>query len=78
MPQYEYVCDDDGEVITLLRSMSQADDPVADPQGKGRIFTRRLSTFGVSGAEGGTAASPHVHVGGCCPCGKPQSACGRQ
>ena len=52
MPQYEYVCENDGTVITLLRPMAQADDPVADPEGKGRTFTRKLSTFGLSGSEG--------------------------
>lgn len=76
MPQYEYICEQDGEVITLLRPMREADAPVEDPAGRGRRFVRKLSSFGVSGSEAGTG-SGHVHLGSCCPCGKPQSACGR-
>ncbi len=77
MPQYEYVCEADGEVITLLRSMKDADAPVEDPAGKGRVFVRKHSVFGVSGTSAGPAAGGHVHTGACCPCGKPQSQCGR-
>jgi hypothetical protein len=77
MPQYEYVSAQDGEVITLLRSMKDADAPVEDPAGKGRTFTRKHSVFGVSGASASVApASTHVHSG-TCGCGKPQSQCGR-
>jgi len=73
MPLYEYVCEQDGEVIELLRSASAADDPVPDPKGKGRAFKRRHSTF-ATGSQGqtGAGASP----GGCCPCGKPGGGCG--
>ncbi len=77
MPQYEYISESDGEVIVLLRSMAQADDKVSDPEGRGRKFTRTISAFGVTGTSS-PAASSHVHVGSCCPCGKPQSACGNQ
>lgn len=76
MPQYEYICEQDGEVITLLRPMREADAQVDDPSGRGRRFVRKLSAFGVAGTEAG-AGSGHVHLGSCCPCGKPQSACGR-
>jgi putative FmdB family regulatory protein len=75
MPIYEYVCEADGEVIELLRSMNEADKPVEDPSGKGRAFVRRHSVFGVSGASATGAVS--MPVGGCCPCGKAQSMCGR-
>lgn len=76
MPQYEYECDADGEVLTLLRPMSQADDPVDDPRGLGRTFRRRHSVFGVGVGVGvGAAASP-PSSGGCCPCGKDFGACG--
>jgi putative FmdB family regulatory protein len=75
MPIYEYVCEADGEVIELLRPMSEADKPVEDPEGKGRRFIRRHSVFGVSGAA--QAAATSLPMQGCCPCGKPQSACGR-
>ncbi len=74
MPLYEYVSDADGEVIELIRPMAQADDPVPDPSGKGRIFTRKLSTFAAKGAPSGGGSLP---VGGCCPCGKNAGACSR-
>ena len=47
MPQYEYEAAEDGEVLTLLRPMARADEPVEDPAGKGRTFKRRHSVFGV-------------------------------
>ena len=76
MPIYEYVCESDGEVIELLRPMDQADAPVQDPAGKGRTFVRRHSVFGVSGAAAAGQGSS-LPMGGCCPCGKPGSQCGR-
>jgi len=78
MPQYEYINESDDEVLVLLRPMSQSDDKVADPEGRGRVFTRKLSVFGVTGTKSPSSSTAHVHVGGCCPCGKPQSACGNQ
>ena len=33
MPIYEYESSEDGEVISLLRPMAEADEPVADPDG---------------------------------------------
>lgn len=74
MPQYEYECEEDGEVITLLRPMSAADEPVEDPAGRGRRFTRRHSVFGVGGAAVSSASAPSA--GGCCPCGKNFGSCG--
>lgn len=72
MPLYEYVCEQDGTVIELIRPMSQADDPVEDPEGKGRRYTRKHSTFGTkSGGDRGSS----LPVGGCCPCGKSVGAC---
>ena len=62
MPIYEYVCEADGEVIELLRPMSDADKPVEDPAGKGRRFARRHSVFGVSGAAQSGATSAHGWV----------------
>ncbi len=73
MPQYEYECKEDGELIVLLRPMRDADAPVEDPKGLGRAFLRRHSVFGVGGSSVGTT---HVHAGPSCPCGKPQSSCG--
>ncbi|MSR29308.1 MAG: hypothetical protein EXS03_07030 [Phycisphaerales bacterium] len=78
MPQYEYISESDGEVITLLRPMADADKPVKDPRGKGRAFRRKQSVFGTPSAAGGSAGSSHVHSGNCCPCGKAQSQCGRR
>ena len=80
MPLYEYVCEKDGSVIELLRPMSQADEPVDDPEGKGRTFKRKQSTFASSGTNvslGVTAGGGHVHSGAC-GCGKPRGGCGRQ
>lgn len=71
MPMYEYIAED-GETIELLRPMKDADAPVDDPKGKGRAFTRKLSTFMTgSSAAGG---SGHVHGGGC-GCGNPHGPC---
>jgi hypothetical protein len=72
MPQYEYMCEADGEVITLLRAMRDADAPVADPLGKGRVFVRRHSTFGVAGG----AKTVSLPTGGGCACGRPHGSCG--
>lgn len=72
MPLYEYISREDGTVIELLRSAKDADAPVADPEGKGRTFMRKLSTFASASAAGsGSSAS-----GGCCPCGKNRGSCG--
>lgn len=73
MPLYEYVCENDGTVIELLRPISQADEPVQDPSGKGREFKRRHSTFAAKG-QGGTSL-PITGGGGGCACGKPHG-CG--
>ena len=75
MPIYEYESEQDGEVISLLRSMADADAPVEDPDGRGRTFRRRQSVFGVSAGAGG--ASSHAPVGGCCPCGVDAGRCER-
>ena len=67
MPIYEYVCEKDGSVIELLRPMAQADDPVTDPEGKGRLFTRKQSTFATGGGGGGVDLIKRQ--GGTCGCG---------
>jgi putative FmdB family regulatory protein len=73
MPIYEYVCEKDGAVIELLRPMADADKPVADPDGKDRIFTRKHSTFATSGqAAGGNTSLKQ----GSCACGKRHGGCG--
>jgi putative FmdB family regulatory protein len=75
MPIYEYVCETDGERIELLRSMKDADTPVDDPKGKGRVFKRVHSTFAAQGGEPGAGRS--VSLGGGCGCGKPHGSCHR-
>ena len=74
MPLYEYTCESDGSVIELIRPMADADKPVDDPENKGRVFKRKLSTFTAVGAAPITGGGPAA--GGCCPCGKTQGGCG--
>lgn len=76
MPMYEYECEQDGEIITLLRPMRDADAPVDDPRGRGRTFRRRQSTFATSGGAEASGGSG-LPIGGCCPCGKSAGQCGR-
>ena len=73
MPQYEYECVEDGELLTLLRSMNEADAPVEDPTGAGRSFKRVHSVFGVGRAESGS--TPTAAPSGCCPCGIASESC---
>ena len=77
MPIYEYVSEQDGERVELLRPMAQADAPVEDPAGKGRKFKRVHSVFAAQGTAVSVGGGGHVHSGGCCPCGKNASACSR-
>jgi len=72
MPIYEYVCEQDGEVIELRRTMAEADTPVNDPRNEGRTFTRKLSTFA---APSSTPGSGLPTFG--CPCGDPNGPCNR-
>ena len=71
MPMYEYESVEDGEVITLLRTMAEADAPVADPHGRDRTFRRRHSVFGV-----GVTDAEAMPPGGGCACGRPEGGCG--
>lgn len=73
MPIYEYLCEQDGTVLELLRPMRDADAPVPDPEGLGRTFIRKPSAF-MAPAPG--AGAPGPSPGGCCPCGKPGGGCG--
>jgi predicted nucleic acid-binding Zn ribbon protein len=63
MPLYEYRCVEDGSLITLLRSMAEADDSVIDPASKGRSFERVQSLFSVDAAD---TPQPRQSGGGCC------------
>lgn len=76
MPLYEYTCDADGTVLELIRPMSQADAPVKDPEGKGRLFKRRVSTFAAGGESSGGSSLLYRNTGSCCPCGKSHGGCG--
>ncbi len=71
MPIYEYIAED-GSKLELIRSMSDADKPVEDPDHKGRTFKRTHSTFATAGGPG----PAHVHSGPSCPCGKNAGSCG--
>ena len=71
MPIYEYVCEQDGAVIELLRPIADADEPVEDPEGRDRTFTRRMSTFA---AQSPSSAAP-TQAG--CRCGNPAGPCAR-
>ncbi|MFO0831176.1 MAG: hypothetical protein U0637_04935 [Phycisphaerales bacterium] len=75
MPIYEYEAREDGKVIELMRPMSQADAPVEDPDGKGRTFVRRMSTFAPKGGSTSHGVAWGGGGGGCCPCGKGKGAC---
>lgn len=68
MPLYEYVCEEDGEVIELIRPMGRADEPVEDPAGRGRAFRRRVSAISV-------ASGSSVPIARGCPCGNPDGPC---
>lgn len=77
MPLYEYICEADGAVLEVQRPMADADKPLPDPEGKGRTFKRKLSTFAARGGTAGAAApATPLPMGGCCPCGKPGGGCG--
>lgn len=72
MPIYEYVCEQDGTRIELIRPMSEADSPVEDPQKKGRVFKRAMS---VPNAKTSGGAGTGMSLGTCCPCGKGAGSC---
>ena len=73
MPIYEYLCEQDGTVLELLRPMVDADKSVDDPEGRGRQFKRKHSTFATGGER---SVSLVGKAGGCCPCGKTSGGCG--
>lgn len=83
MPLYEYVCEDTGETIELIRPMADADRPVSDAEAaaalgaerKGRRFVRKLSTFQAKSDAGRRVPLPTPGMGGGCGCGNPQGPC---
>jgi len=79
MPLYEYICETDGSRVELIRPMRDADAPVEDPDGKGRVFRRALSEVMVGkSAVGGSLpmAGGNGNPGGMCGCGRPPGSCG--
>ena len=71
MPLYEYRCEETGTTITLLRPMAEADAPVEDPEGKGRLFKRVHSTFSVGSVlpcehGAGPSGCPSCRLDGSC------------
>ena len=73
MPMYEYLCEEDGTRVTLMRPMRDADLPVEDPEGKNRRFVRALTAPMVAGKADGVSLTSG---GGMCGCGKPHGSCG--
>ena len=68
MPLYEYYCPDCEIVFDALRSMSEADEPIACPQCTGMEARRVLSRFAAfSKGEGGTSRSV-AGSSGCAGC----------
>jgi hypothetical protein len=75
LPLYEYIADD-GAILELLRPMADADNPVEDPEGRGRTFRRKLSTFAAASSSDVRAGGVPLNQG-CCPCGKAPGGCSR-
>ncbi|MCP4757877.1 MAG: zinc ribbon domain-containing protein [Planctomycetes bacterium] len=69
MPLYEYRCVEDGTLLTLLRPMREADSPVDDPDGKGRVFERVQSLFSVDAPQRSSGNGEGGCCGGGCGCG---------
>jgi len=81
MPVYEYICEEDGTRIELIRPMRDADAPVEDPERKGRKFTRAMSEVMVGKAATGsslpmTGPGQGPGTGGMCGCGRRHGSCG--
>lgn len=78
MPLYEYICDETGDIIEQLRPMADADKPLADPEGKGRTFRRKHSTFQAQASASSSSGRGSMGGGGggCCPCGSPHGCVG--
>jgi hypothetical protein len=79
MPLYEYVCEETGETIELIRPMADADAPVTEadlgPERKGRRYVRKLSTFQAKSDAGKRVPLPTPGAGPGCGCGNPMGPC---
>ena len=49
MPLYEYRCEEDGSLVTLLRSMAEADEPVEDPEGLDHLLNLEIDLADLDG-----------------------------
>lgn len=52
MPIYEYICEDCNHHFDSLRSMSEADSPIACTMCNSQQTTRQLSTFFAQNGDG--------------------------
>lgn len=75
MPVYEYACESCGHVTEELRRMSDADES-CKCEGCGSTKTKRAHSVAAVATTGG-GGDVGLPMGGCCPCGKNQSQCGR-
>ena len=76
MPIYEYVCLDCGERVELIRSMKDADAPLACKNCQSEHTSRLLSMFNAHSA--GRVVAGSSSGGGCAGCaGGACSSCGR-
>jgi putative FmdB family regulatory protein len=64
MPLYEYACLDCQHIFDALRSMSQADDPIACPVCQSQHTSRKISIFAAH-SEGKVVAGGSSDCGAC-------------
>lgn len=67
MPIYEYICLDCGAQFDALRSMKDADAPLACQQCQGENTARQLSVF-FAQSEGRVVAGGNTGGAGCASC----------
>lgn len=79
MPLYEYYCPDCEIVFEALRSVSQADAPIACPRCTGREARRQLSRFAAMSKGNGGESRSVAGSGGCAGCTATTcSSCGQR
>jgi putative FmdB family regulatory protein len=78
MPIYEYQCKDCGDIFDALRSMSQADNPIACEHCHSMKTTRKVSAaFAHSAGSNGGSVMSSGGSSGCSGCAaKSCSTCG--
>lgn len=76
MPIYDYTCKTcDKPFEHLARRMDEAPPPC--PECGSKKTEKGLSSFAVGAGAATSGKSTSLPMGGCCPCGKNQSACSR-